>query len=71
MGFVRKVFLIVLAQLAVTAGLCAISITNVDYLIYQVKKNIIIMNKKNKIRIKKLFFGIKELNKFILTFLKK
>jgi hypothetical protein len=71
MGFVRKVFLIVLAQLAVTAGLCAISITNVDYLIYQVKKNIIIMNKKNKIRIKKIFLGIKELNKFILTFLKK
>jgi hypothetical protein len=38
MGFVRKVFLIVLAQLAVTAGLCAISITNKEYLIYQVKK---------------------------------
>jgi protein lifeguard len=35
MGFVRKVFLIVLAQLAVTAGLCAISITNEDYLRYQ------------------------------------
>jgi hypothetical protein len=49
MGFVRKVFLIVLAQLAVTAGLCAISITNEDYLRYQVKKHIMIMNKIKKL----------------------